>query len=87
MEFNVYFNKILFRSRLHRVRGKNMKAIGISRANSAIETAIPKAFSNILLSLLFLNCPTLKSKVSKIEMLSNNILLNRIYIDADTNVL
>jgi hypothetical protein len=65
-----------------------MEAIEVPKRNSNIETALAKAFSNILLSLLILNCPVLKSKVSKIEMNSNqNILPNRIYIDADTNVL
>jgi hypothetical protein len=65
-----------------------MNAIEIPKTKSSIETALVKAFSNILLSLLTLNCPVLKSKVSKIEMKSNyNILPNRIYADADTNVL
>jgi len=45
-----------------------MKAIEIPKINSTIETALAKVFSNILLSLLILDCPVLKSKVSKIEM-------------------
>jgi len=45
-----------------------MKAIETPKTNSNIETALVKAFSNILLSLLILNCPVLKNKVSKIEM-------------------
>jgi hypothetical protein len=48
-----------------------MNAIETPKINSNIETALVKAFSNILLSLLILNCPVLKSKVSKIEMNSN----------------
>jgi len=48
-----------------------MKAIETPKTNSIIETALAKAFSNILLSLLTLNCPVLKSKASKITMNSN----------------
>jgi hypothetical protein len=48
-----------------------MKAIETPKTNSIIETALAKAFSNILLSLLILKCPVLKNKVSKIEMNSN----------------
>jgi len=48
-----------------------MNASEIPKTNRTIETALVKAFSNILLSLLILNCPVLKSKVSKIEMNSN----------------
>jgi hypothetical protein len=48
-----------------------MKAIETPKTNSIIETALVKAFSNILLSLLILNCLMLKSEVSKITMNSN----------------
>jgi len=48
-----------------------MKAIETPKTNSNIETALAKAFSNILLSLLILNWSVLKSKVSIIEMNSN----------------
>lgn len=62
-----------------------MNAIETPKKSSNIETALPIAFSSILLSHLTLRCIKLKSKVSKIEMnLNESILPNRIYVDADT---
>jgi len=69
--FNGHSNKILFRSLLQRLPEKNMKAIEIPKTNSNIETALVKVFSSVLLSLRRLNCPVLKTKVSKTQMNSN----------------
>jgi len=65
-----------------------MKAIESPKKNSNIATASRAVFSNILPSPLNPYLPALKSKVSKIEMsLSESILSDMIYADADTNVL
>jgi len=65
-----------------------MKTIEIPKKSSNIETALAKAFSNILLSPPNPYSSSVKSKVSKIEMnLNENILPNMIYVDADTNIL
>ena len=83
-----YSNKILFRSRLQRYPEKIMKTTEIPKKTSNIETALAKAFSNILPSPRNPYPPALKSKVSKIEMnLNYSILSKMIYADADTNIL
>jgi hypothetical protein len=65
-----------------------MNATETPKKNNNIETAPAKAFSNILLSSPKPLSPVLKSKASKIEMpLNGSILLEMIYVEADTNVL
>ena len=65
-----------------------METIEIPKNSSNIEAALEIKFSNILLSHLNVKRWRLKSKVSKTEMnLNESILPNRIYVDADTNIL
>jgi len=65
-----------------------MNAIETPKQSSNIETALVNVFSSILLSHLKDRWLKLKNKVSKVGMnLNGNILPNRIYVDADTNVL
>ena len=65
-----------------------MNAIETPKQNSSIETAVGNMLSSILLSHLTPWWVKLKSEVSKVGMnLNGNILPNRIYVDADTNVL
>jgi len=65
-----------------------MNATETPKKNTNIETAPAKASSNILLSPPKPLSPVLKSKASKIEMpLNESILLEVIYVDADTTIL